>query len=216
MPELPFKIPQSLASYAESFQIDPMKATTRLKKQLKKRGPDAVGHFLLAWFYHLKGLDDLAVEEAHKARIYAPGSPFFRKLHYYFSHPNTFEAWTPETEMDSKLSIPPAKDTNDPLLDLDSLIERLDAVESNPIRIEEPLPLDANNKEPKAINDESEEDIDSIASETLAAIHEQQGKTEAAIRTYEQLKQLRKEKSKHYSKQISRLKKLAKEQSEER
>lgn len=54
MIELPFDIPKSLASYVEQFDREPLKATKRLKEQLKKRGPDAVGHFLLAWFYHLK------------------------------------------------------------------------------------------------------------------------------------------------------------------
>jgi tetratricopeptide (TPR) repeat protein len=212
MSKLPFEIPQSLASYVDHFQKEPDQAINRLKKQLKKRGSDAVGHFLLAWFYHLRDLNDLAVEEAHKARIFAPGSPFFRKLHYYFSHPNTFEAWTPNDERNLNTTSP-SVDTTTPLSDLDSLIERLTAVESNPIRIDEYQEADSNGtgEQDEAV---TEENIDSIASETLAAIHEQQGKTEAAIRTYRQLKQLRKEKTAHYNKQINRLRKISREKKE--
>lgn len=202
MPQLPFEIPQSLASYAEHFEEDPLKATTRLKKQLKKRGPDAVGHFLLAWFYHLKGLDDQAVEEAVKARMFAPGSPFFEKLHYYLSHPNTFEAWTPSSSSSTTKPTPAAKE-HGPVLNLDMLIEKLSSVESKRIKPDTTEPSDPIEK-----NDASSDNVDDIVSETLATIHEKQGKTEAAIRTYERLKKIRKEKKDYYDDQIRRLKEL--------
>jgi tetratricopeptide (TPR) repeat protein len=207
MPQLPFDIPKSLSSYAEHFDDDPIKATTRLKKQLKKRGPDAVGHFLLAWFYHLKGMDEQAVEEALKARIFAPGSPFFQKLHYYLSHPKAFEAWTPDKDSSPSPSSPvrsPRKP--DPVLDLDSLIQKLSEVESKRIRPKEhPDQFQEKNQ------DTPEEDVDDIVSETLANIHEQQGKIDAAIQTYQRLVKIHPEKEEEYKKQINRLGKLKEE-----
>lgn len=206
MPQLPFEIPKSLASYAEHFDDDPLKATTRLKKQLKKRGPDAVGHFLLAWFYHLKGMDDQAVEEALKARIFAPGSPFFQKLHYYLSHPKAFEAWTPETTIATSRKSSKPSNTPGPVLNLDSLIQKLSAVEDERIRPKE------NHEEKGEVNKAiSTDNVDDIVSETLAEIHEKQGKMDAAIRTYQRLKQLNNHKREHYSDQIVRLQKLKEE-----
>lgn len=203
MPQLPFDIPESLASYAEHFEDDPIQATKRLRKQLKKRGPDAVGHFLLAWCYHLQGMDDQAVEEALRARIYAPGSPFFQKLHYYLSHPKAFEAWTPDTSVStSKKSSKPANAPG-PVLNLDSLIQKLSAVESERIK-----PKEDQGKEEELKKAISTDNVDDIVSETLAEIHEKQGKTNAAIRTYERLKKLNKHKRDHYNNQISRLRRI--------
>lgn len=203
MPQLPFDIPKSLASYAEHFEEEPLKATTRLKKQLKKRGPDAVGHFLLAWFYHLKGMNDQAVDEALKARIFAPGSPFFEKLHYYLSHPQSFEAWTPSTA--AKKSEKPKSSSHDrpgPVLDLDTLIQKLSDVESERIR---PSAIENTKEEPVK---KRADDVDDIVSETLASIHEAQGKIQAAIKTYRRLKELNKDKREYYNEQILRLEKI--------
>ncbi|WP_440998752.1 hypothetical protein [Fodinibius sp. SL11] len=211
MPQLPFKIPKSLASYAEHFDKEPIEATKRLKKQLKKRGPDAVGHFLLAWFYHLEGMDDQAVDEALKARIFAPGSPFFEKLHYYLSHPNTFEAWTPETDTASTQKSTHSIDEPGPVLNLDSLIQKLSSVESKRIRPEE-----TKQSEDKTKKNISADDVDDIVSETLAQIHERQGKLGAAIRTYERLKQLKPDKRAEYQKEINRLKTLQDQDSNEK
>lgn len=208
MPQLPFDIPESLTSYAEHFDEDPLRATTRLKKQLKKRGPDAVGHFLLAWFYHLKGVDDQAVEEALKARIFAPGSPFFQKLHYYLSHPLAFDAWTPTSSVSSQKKTSLKTDEPGPVLNLDSLIQKLSEVESERIS-----PSEGEEKTGSKMPISSD-DVDDIVSETLASIHENQGKTDAAIRTYKRLKELNHEKREYYSNQISRLRK-AKEQKDE-
>jgi tetratricopeptide (TPR) repeat protein len=200
MPQLPFDIPESLTSYAEHFDEDPLKATTRLKKQLNKRGPDAVGHFLLAWFYHLKGMDDQAVEEALKARIFAPGSPFFQKLHYYLSHPHSFDAWTPETSVSSQKQSSLKTDEPGPVLNLDSLIQKLSEVESEQI-----TPSEEKERTKKSKLPVSSDDVDDIVSETLASIHENQGKTDAAIRTYKRLKELNQEKREYYNDPITRL-----------
>lgn len=206
MPELPFDIPQSLASYVSHFDDDPVTATERLKKQLNKRGPDAVGYFLLAWFYHLQDMNEKAVEESLKAKTLAPGSPFFEKLHYYLSHPHTFDAWTPSeySEPDGNTEF---ETRHTPVLeDLDSLIEKLSEVEAEKITFSF---SDKKSSDPK--NKKPIDDVADIVSETLAGIHEKQGKTEAAIRTYERLKELRKEKSDYYAEQITRLRKVQEE-----
>lgn len=203
MPQLPFKIPKSLASYAEHFDQEPIQATKRLKKQLKKRGPDAVGHFLLAWFYHLEGMDDQAVDEALKARIFAPGSPFFEKLHYYLSHPNTFEAWTPDSEKVSSKKDSQSIDEPGPVLNLDSLIQKLASVESKRIR-----PDEKEEKKEKTDQSVSADDVDDIVTKTLARIHEKQGKIDDAIRTYERLKELKPNNREEYQDEIIRLKAL--------
>jgi len=208
MPQLPFDIPKSLASYAEHFEEDPIKATTRLKKQLRKRGPDAVGHFLLAWFYHLKGMDDQAIEEALKARIFAPGSPFLQKLHYYLSHPKAFDAWTPDSVQISKTQKVSTPEEPGPVLNLDDLIRRLSEVESNRIKPDD----EASQKE--TASSAHHDDVDDIVSETLASIHERQGKTEAAIQAYRRLKELHEDKQDYYDKQIDRLEKIKEQEKE--
>lgn len=205
MLQLPFKISKSLSSYAEHFDENPVKATQRLKKQLEKRGPDAVGYFLLAWFYHLRGMREKAVEEALRARIFAPGSSFFRKLHYYLSHPHTFEAWTPDPEASRHISSSSsASDRRSPVLDLDSLIQRLSEAKSHRIKPKEAFSNDMNSRK----KDIKDNEVDDIVSETLAKIHEKQGKINTAIRSYQQLKRIKKDKSDYFDEQINRLKKM--------
>lgn len=210
MPQLPFEIPKSLSSYAEQFDENPAKATSRLQKQLKKRGPDAVGHFLLAWFYHLRDMNEEAVEAALNARIYAPGSPFFQKLHYYLSHPLTFKAWTPEPNRSAgKKTVATDQEPEPVLKNLDLLISKLSKVESKGIRMPGGSSAPSKHSEKKMVDN-----VEDIVSETLALIHEKQGNIEDAIRTFERLKDLNAEKKDHYNQQISRLKKNA-EQTEE-
>ncbi|HEX6982127.1 MAG TPA: hypothetical protein VF181_05155 [Balneolaceae bacterium] len=209
MPQLPFDIPKSLNSYAEHFEDDPVKATARLKKQLKKRGHDAVGHFLLAWFYHLRDMNEEAVDEALIAKIYAPGSPFFQKLHYYLSHPQTFQAWTPKSSASYKRKPSASNKKPGPVLkNLDSLISRLSAVESKGIRMPD-FP------EGEVPENDVTDNVDDIVSETLALIHEKQGKIEDAIRTFQRLKKLNGEKKDFYNQQISRLQEQRKQQQAE-
>lgn len=206
MLQLPFDIPKSLISYAEHFQKDPVKATQRLNNQLDKRGPDAVGYFLLAWFYHLRNMPEEAMEKALQARIFSPGSPFLRKLHYYLQHPDVFDAWKPEPVGTNKSQASSVLDHHGPVLDLDTLIQQLSEVEAQRIRpTQDQLEADSQNQTNVS------EEVNDIVSETLAKIHEKQGKIEAAIRSYQQLKKSRSEKKDYYDEQISRLEQLKKE-----
>lgn len=211
MHDLPFAIPESLASYVVQYETDPDKTIRRLKLQLQKRGPDAVGYFLLGWFYHRKELHDKAIDCALKAKTYAPGSPFFDKLHYFLKHPQLFKAWRYHSSHDSmaKHSSHSAARVG-PILDLNNLIEKLSAIESRKLS-----PNKFKNTESGKNNSQNSTNVDDIASETLANIYEQQGKLDAAIHAYQRLKKSDENKEDHYSQEIERLKQLKKDQSEE-
>ena len=202
MSQLPFDLPKSLVSYADQFQQDPDKAIQRLEAQAKKRGPDAVGYFLLAWLHHLQGNNEEAIIQALKAKTYAPGSPFLEKLHYYLVHPHRFEAWKPQRTHGGYSKSESQSIEAGPILNLDALIERLADAESERIKI----PADQSTA-PAAEGAPNIDGSDDIASDTLANIHETQGKTEAAIRTYQRLKKLNKEKKEFYQQKIDELKK---------
>lgn len=198
MPQFPFPIPKSFSSYVEQFERHPDKTIGRLEQQLKRQGPNAVGYFLLAWFHHLRHHQEKAVQYAHRARIHAPGSPFFRNLHYYLSHPKRFDAWTPREEWDR--SHTRIRDTGNqaPVMDLDRLINRLSRVESRRIR-----PGKTSKNLPAPIS--RGENVEDIISDTLADIHASQGKTELAIQTYRRLKDRNAEKEEYYREKIERL-----------
>ena len=199
MKQLPFNIPQSLSSYAERFEDAPDKAIRKLQKHLKKRGPDSVGHFLLAWFYHLQGDNKQAIREALKAKTYAPGSPLMKHLHYFLVHPELFDAAVPVQNYSSGKKLLQSTRSS-PILDLDRLIAMLEEVESQRIRI----PAEG---EPYDDSDwgEEAEDVEEIVSETLARIHIKQGKKDEAIKMYERLIQINDDKADYYKDEISKI-----------
>jgi tetratricopeptide (TPR) repeat protein len=199
MPELPFNIPQSLNSYAEIFEQDAEKAISKLKKQIKKRDPDAVGHFLLAWFYHLQDNQKEAIREALKAKTFAPGSPLMEHLHYFLVHPEKFKAAIPSTRYSEEKKLSQGRRSS-PILDLDRLIEMLEAVESQ--RIQMPTGDEGNDED---LSTESNE-VEDIVSETLAKIHVTQGNKNEAIKMYERLIVTNEDKADEYQQTISKLK----------
>lgn len=199
MADFPFNIPRSLASYVERFDDDPAKITDKLKKHLKKRGPDAVGHFLLAWFYYVQGQQGEAIREALKAKTYAPGSPLMEHLHYFLMHPEKFEAAVPERNMGGERKIMRQARRTSKILDLDRLIELLEAVESQRITIPED-----DGSEPVDLSKGSS-DVDDLVSETLAGIHVAQGRKEEAIRMYKKLIDKKPEKAEDFQKKITEL-----------
>ena len=200
MQELPFNIPKSLSSYVEKFDEDPKKITQKLKKHLNKRGPDAVGHFLLSWFYYLQDKKSDAVREALKAKTYAPGSPLMEHLHYFLVHPEKFEAAIPaHSYTSSTVKLQQASRTS-PVLDLDRLIELLEAVESQRIQI----PAEGEPHNDADLGKEAE-DVDDVISETLAKIHTQQGRNKEAIKMYERLIDKDEKKADHYKDQIKKI-----------
>ena len=205
MQDFPFNIPKSLSSYVEKFDEDPKLITQKLKKHLKKRGPDAVGHFLLSWFFHLRGMNKEAITEALKAKTYAPGSPLMEHLHYFLVHPEKFEAAVPTTSYSSGTTKLQQAARTSSLLDLDRLIEMLEQVESKRIQI----PGEDEEFDDTDLSKESEK-VDDLVSETLAKIHAQQGREKEAVKMYQRLIELKSDKADHYQKQIDKLKKKKK------
>lgn len=201
MQELPFNIPKSLSSYVEKFEDNPEKITLKLRKHLKKRGPDAVGHFLLSWFYYLQNKNEQAISEALKSKTYAPGSPLMEHLHYFLVHPEKFEAAIPTHSYTStSLKLQQGSRTS-PILDLDRLIQLLEEVESSRIRI----PGDDEPFDDSDLGKEAEK-IDDVISETLANIHARQGRKKEAISMFERLKEKKPDRVAHYEEQIRVLK----------
>ncbi|HET8865832.1 MAG TPA: hypothetical protein VFM80_09035 [Gracilimonas sp.] len=202
MQQLPFNIPKSLSSFVDKFDEAPEKVTLKLKKHLKKRGPDAVGLFLLSWFYHLQNKSNEAIKEALKAKTYAPGSPLMEHLHYFLVHPEKFEAAIPAHSYTSSSVKLQQGSRKSPILDLDTLIEMLEQVESKRIQI----PADNEPFDDSDLGKEAEE-VDDVVSETLAKIHTQQGRKKEAVKMYEMLINRNSDKADHYKEQIEKLKK---------
>ena len=200
MEQLPFNIPQSLNSYIELFKKDQNKAVSKLKKQVKKRDPDAVGHFLLAWLHHIMQNNKEAIKEALIAKNYAPGSPLMEHLHYFLLHPEQFGAAIPKSKYSEQKRFLQGT-RRSPILDLDRLIEMLEAVESQRIQI----PMNSDNDEMEDLSEEAN-NIEDIISETLAKIHQQQGNKKAAIKMYERLIEVNDDKADEFLNKIDELK----------
>lgn len=198
--DLPFDVPESLRSYVTQFESDSDKAIETLRSYLRKRGMDAVGHFLLAWFYYKKGKHTAAMEYALKARSFAPGSPFLEHVHYYFVHPKAFNASLPDVATQHKESNNSYGSGQNFVLDLDKLISKLADAESKKIQI-----TDTNDDRDLSVKSGK---TDGIATVTLAQIFEKQGNAKDAIATYQQLIQTRPAQKKKFEKEIKRLKSL--------
>lgn len=198
MNAIPAHIPRSLRSYLDQYQDNAEETIKKLERHLKKRGPDAVGFYLLSWFYYYNGNPEMAIKCAWKAKIYAPGSPTMEQLHYYLSHPRSFRAWKPSKPVIKSYTKQRTEAKSHPISDLDSLIDRLSAVETKKISLKE----DA--QDGPDLSKESSM-VEDIVTETLADIHEKQGNIEAAIETYKRLMGIHTHKKGYYRKQIERL-----------
>jgi len=200
MEPLPFELPPSLAIYAEQFEEAPERTIDKLEKHLNRRGPDAVGYFLMAWFYVQNDDMPKAIESALKAKTYAPGSPFLEYLHYFLIHPEAFQAWIPPDN-----NVHPVNEASvymqpvDFIHDLESLISRLTEAETKKITFDPESPAPA---EDLSIPSQS---VDDIATETLAYIYEKQGKIEEAKAMYQRLIAMRPDKKKEYTKALKNL-----------
>lgn len=201
MQELPFQIPQSLRSYIEQFDSAPDKTLKKLEKHVRKRGFDAVGHFLMAWFYHIKDENQKAIQHALAAKNYAPGSPLMEHLHYFLLHPEKFDAHVPDQKIQSSGNKMLWASRMTPVLDLDRLINLLSEVESTRIQI----PEEGAQKDDVDLSEDATQ-IDDIASETLAVIHEKQGNHKQALCMYEKLMNKNPDKKKQYAQKIKQLK----------
>src|SRR5699024_2347245 len=195
--KLPFQIPKSLASYIEQYEKKPEKTIERFKKQLKRRGPDAIGTFILAWFYYQKDEIEKALECSVKAKSLAPGSPFLEKVHYFLLHPDLFNAWQAGTAKTSGSYNEISSSAN---AGLNNLIEKLSSVKAKKIELDDDLETKNKNQRPY-----DQEEVEGIVSQTLAKVHEQQDNNDTALRMYKILKKTQKGSEDFYYIKIKKL-----------
>lgn len=200
MNNFPFDLPDSLKSHLELFQKNQDKAIYMLERHLTRRGNDAVGYFLLGWFYLMQEKKEQALQCAVKARSYAPGSPFFMHLPYYFQHPALFDAWLPQSYNNPAAAPSLAYRRENPsssfFVDIDSLISRLsrrqrtasgaDSKYEKTARIPGPSPQSAR----ATATDDAPHfpRRKHMGTRTLALIYEQQKEYQKAIGVYKQLR----------------------------
>lgn len=202
MMDFPFQLPKSLASYTETFSNDPDKTIERLENHLKKRGYDAVGYFLLSWFYLNKENKAKAIEYALKAKTFAPGSPFLEYIHYFFTHPDAFAAFVPKDSFRDGKKIKKTLSVSNFLIDLETLISRISQIEGQKIMLRSTSEEDADEIDLSIHSI----DIDDLATETLATIHINQGNIENAILIYKRLLEKDASKKEYFEAKIAELK----------
>ncbi len=196
--------PASFQIYLDQFESDPERTIEKLEQHVAKRNTGAVGYFFLAWLCHKNGNKTKAIEHAWTAKVYSPGSPLMERLHYFLSHPDSFDAWKPDQKTKRYKKDHNNGDRSHPISDLDSLINKLSAVESKRIKLsEEDLKGDVD----KDLSKHSIE-VDDIVTETLAAIHEKQKNFKAAIETYKKLRKSNPAKREYFDEQIFRIQKV--------
>ncbi|MCH8567375.1 MAG: tetratricopeptide repeat protein [Balneolales bacterium] len=202
----PLELPESLKSHLELFDKDPEKALSMLERHLKRRGNDAVGFFLLGWFHLKKGNREKAGLYAIKAKIFAPGSPFFAYLPYFFQHPDHFQAWIPQNavNMSGNLNSVPGSalnvtHSNRFFVDLDQLITKLSKPETSRISLSEAS---------KDLKHAPFRKGEGIATSTLAKIYEDQKQYKEAIKVYEKIAERNPERRDICESEISRLQSL--------
>ncbi len=202
MKSFPFPLPESLKSHVELFERKPDKAIEGLHKHLKRRGNDAVGYFLLGWLYLQSGDQVNALKCAAMAKAFAPGSPFFHYLPYYFQHPDGFEAWLPVLSDDATVQQQwlPEKDQRF-FVDIDRLIQQLSNPEATRIRMKQ------SEEAPKAKQPAVNRSED-LATLTLAGIYEKQNRIEEAIKVLQTIAKQDETRAAHCEAEITRLKSL--------
>ena len=202
------QIPKSYQSYLDTFETDPKNAIERLRKRVNKRNSGAVGYFFLALLYAKAGDKEKALEAAMNAKVMAPGSELMNRLHYFISHPRSFEAWQPYSRESRPGTSGTVPGKSHPIQDLDLLITKLSGAGSKRI-----TPVESDEEQPD-LSDQSS-DVDDIVTETLAVIHEKQNNYPAAIKTYQQLKRQNPSRSDHYNKKIEKLNERIAEEKED-
>lgn len=194
-----YPVPKSLQGYIRQFDSDAETALIRLRAHVEKRNTGAVGYFFLAWLHHKNGDSEKAKQAALNAKIHAPGSAVMQHLHYYLTHPHSFNAWKPQQEQDTFKREYHSNDLAHPIQDLDSLIAKLSSVENKRIK------PDLSSEEELPDLGELSTAVDDIVTETLAVIHEKQKNYALAIETYKKLRKTNSSRKEHYDEQIFRL-----------
>lgn len=193
-------IPGSYQSYLETFDQQPELALQRLENRVEKRNAGAVGYFLLSWLYFRHGDTQKALENALQAKVRAPGSQLIGRMHYYISHPDHFDAWTPDGVSAARANDHRSESAALHIQDLDQLIHKLSSARIKPMR------MDPNNRDqPSPDLSKQSAEVDDIITETLAGIHEKQKNYTAAIETYQKLQKINPEREHYFAEKIEQL-----------
>lgn len=174
----PFSLPPVLQTYMESFPAEPEKTIARLEGLLKRRGNDALGYALLAFFYDAHGNNAQALALARMASVLISGNPQFNRLPFYFSHPLRFDAPL------ASLTVAQGTVNHEKALalsDLQSLIDDLTRPGAAKIALSPGYENDDD------LSARSDADIVEFSSETMAGILENQGRLEEALVMYQKL-----------------------------
>lgn len=199
-------IPGSYQSYLETFSQQPELALKRLENRVEKRNSGAVGYFLLSWLYFKHGDTEKALENAIQAKVRAPGSQLMGRMHYFISHPDQFDAWTPERTPAVRANDHHSESSALHIQDLDQLIHKLSSAKINRMQLDE-----SQRDQPSPDLSEKSTDVADIVTETLAVIHEKQKNYTAAIETYKKLQKINPDREEYFAKKIERLQKKAQE-----
>ncbi|TNE71554.1 hypothetical protein EP331_09290 [bacterium] len=200
MQEFPFPLPKSLQSYIELFPENKERTIEKLDAHLKKRGYDAVGHFLMSWFYLQLENKTKALEYALAAKAYAPGSPFLEYAHYFMAHPNALDAVIPQTIFRDGKKIKKTVSSTSFLIDLEDLISKLSHIEGQKIVLKP-----SSEQEDDIDLSVASINIDDLATETLAQIHIKQGNKENAVAIYKRLMEKEPNKKTYFEEKIAAL-----------
>jgi hypothetical protein len=197
MPRPAFPVPPSLVAYVRLFDENPDKAIAKMDAAFQKRRSDPVLLAWLCWMQLEHGNRTEALRVANLAMVQAPGSPIIAQLRYLCSHPAGFDALNAAFSVPTTSPVTASNDFGVPF-DLDTLITKLSHASKRKITLSE-------SAEPSVDMAKESAKRGSIATQTLAAVHEKQGRYKEALDVYHQLVAAKPERESSYAEHIARL-----------
>lgn len=193
-----FPIPPSIEPYVRLYEQEPDKAILKMETAFLKRRSDPVLLAWLSWMYLEKGDVPLALQRANLAMTQAPGSPTIVQLRYLCMHPKGFEALSTSWSVAFASTGSAATEFGIPF-DLDALITKLSHAGKTKIKLEE-------SNEPHVDMAKESAKQGTIATHTLAMVHEKQGRYSEALAIYDQLISAKPDRADTYAEHIERIK----------
>jgi len=197
MPVPAFPVPPSLVAYVRLFEKSPDKAIAKMDAAFQKRRSDPVLLAWLCWMHLEHGNRTEALRVANLAIVQAPGSPIIAQLRYLCTHPAGFDALNPAFSVPPPTPVTSSNDFGVPF-DLDTLITKLSHASKRKISLSE-------SAEPSVDMAMESAKRGSIATQTLADVHEKQGRFKEALDVYHQLVAAKPEREPSYAEHIARL-----------
>jgi tetratricopeptide (TPR) repeat protein len=192
-----FPVPPSLAAYVRLFQESPEKAISKMETAFQKRRSDPILLAWLCWMWLKQGNRVKALHAANCAITLAPGSPIIAQLRYLCAHPSGFQALNPAFSTPAVSIKPTTNDFGVPF-DLDSLITNLSLAGQRKISL-------VATDEPTVDLAQESAKRGQIATQTLAIVHEKQGRVKEALDVYRQLLAAKPDMETTYAEHIARL-----------